>query len=134
MGTVSAAIRNIVETMLKDKEEVGPDDRDAPIKILAQMVGANNPEIVRFLPAFYAKAFALHQSATGCTAAEALDAVLDQQGKTRRLFSYGGRFTESVENFRAGLALMDKFAAWYANLAEDHKNGSPRTKTPARSR
>ena len=78
-----------------------------------------------------AKAFTLQQAATGCTAAEALDAVLDQQGKTRRLFSYGGRFTESVENFRAGLALMDKFAAWYANLAEDFENQNYDTVTKA---
>lgn len=211
MGPVSTAIRNVVEAMLKDKEEVGPDDRDAPIKILAQMVGATKPGIVRLLQAFYAKAdvresilnrgmdgrdpaynsmafelfstdpqinrgvertanvklvfdlppelgafraaggveraisagyhrselsmlakaFTLHQAATGCTPAEALNAVLDHQSKTRRLFSYGGRFTENVDNFRAGLALMDKFAAWYANLAADFKNQNFDTVTKA---
>ncbi|MBR4517608.1 MAG: hypothetical protein IKO65_01260 [Victivallales bacterium] len=67
-----------------------------------------------------ARAFALHQTATGCTSEEAMEAVLDPQSKTRRLFAYGGRFTQSVESFRSGLALMDKFAAWYANLSKDY--------------
>ena len=70
-----------------------------------------------------ARAFALHKAATGCSAADALAAALDHQGKTRRLIAYGGRFTESVENFRAGLALLDKFAAWYANLSADYAAG-----------
>ena len=69
--------------------------------------------------AMLVKAFALHKAATGCSNEVALEAALDHQGKTRRLVAYGGRFTESVENFRAGLALLDKFAAWYANLAAD---------------
>ncbi|MBR4611431.1 MAG: hypothetical protein IKO40_01815, partial [Kiritimatiellae bacterium] len=69
--------------------------------------------------AMLVKAFALHKAATGCSNEVALEAALDHQGKTRRLVAYGGRFTESVENFRAGLALLDKFAAWYANLSAD---------------
>jgi hypothetical protein len=70
-----------------------------------------------------ARAFALHKAATGCSDDVALEAALDHQGKTRRLVAYGGRFTESVENFRAGLALLDKFAAWYANLSADFAAG-----------
>ena len=70
-----------------------------------------------------ARAFALHKAATGCSDDVALAAALDRQGKTRRLVAYGGRFTESVENFRAGLALLDKFAAWYANLSADYAAG-----------
>ncbi len=217
MKPVTEAIGSAVERMLAGKEEVGPDDRDAPITILARMIIAKNPGAERLLRAFYAKpdvmeairnrgadtnspayasapfeqfsdnpqislanpaqtaalqrildmprefaalqrildisrefaafravggldraaaagyhaselpmlarAFAFHKAATGSTDEVALEAALDHQSATRRLASYGGRFTASVDNFRAGLALMDKFAAWYANLAEDFKAG-----------
>ena len=73
------------------------------------------------LPAL-AKAFALYKVAANATDDDALAALLDPQSKASRLVKYGGRFTESVANFRAGLALLDKFAAWYANLAEDFAN------------
>lgn len=42
--------------------------------------------------------------------------------------SYGGRFAESVENFRAGLKLLDDFDAWYDRLGADleaHKTDTP---------
>ena len=66
-----------------------------------------------------AKTFALYKAATNATDEAALAAALDPASKASRLMSYGGRFTESAEGFRAGLALMDKFAQWYANLSAD---------------
>ncbi len=75
-----------------------------------------------------AKAFALFKLATDATDEDALAAVLDPASKASRLASCGGRFTESVENFRAGLDLMDRFAKWYQNLGSDivnHKFDTP---------
>ena len=66
-----------------------------------------------------AKAFALFKLATNATDEAALAAVLDPASKASRLASYGGRFTESVESFRTGLDLMDRFAEWYAKLGSD---------------
>ena len=70
-----------------------------------------------------AKAFSLYKAATGCTAAEAIEAVLDPQSKARRRIEYGGRFIENAENFAKGLRLMDQFSAWYSQLIEDVKSG-----------
>ena len=68
------------------------------------------------------KAFSLYRAATNVSDADALAAVLDNRSKAHRLFRYGGRFTESVENFRSGLSLMDRFAEWYAGLSADVVN------------
>ena len=57
----------------------------------------------------------LYQAATGCSAAEAVTAALDHASAARRLFSYGGRFTASPQNFRDGLKLMADFTAWFAS-------------------
>ena len=72
----------------------------------------------------------LYQQATGCTDAEAEAAALDPASNARRLFDCGGRFTLNAENFRKGLALMDAFADWFANLQDDHaaKNHDTPTK------
>ena len=59
--------------------------------------------------------------ATGCTDAEAETAALDPSSKARRLYDYGGRFTQNVDGFKKGLALMDKFAGWYDDLAGDRE-------------
>ena len=56
----------------------------------------------------------LYCKATGCTMVEARAAVLDNASPARRLYAYGGRFTASVENFRAGLALLGTFKNWFA--------------------
>ena len=69
------------------------------------------------------KAFLLYRAAaTNVSDADALAAVLDHRSKAHRLFQYGGRFTGSVEAFRSGLALMDRFAEWYAGLSADVAN------------
>ena len=60
------------------------------------------------------KAFLLYRAAaTNVSDADALAAVLDPDSKARRLMGYGGRFTESPENFREGLRLIDMLRAWF---------------------
>ena len=71
----------------------------------------------------------LYQQATGCTDAEAEAAALDPNSKARRLFDCGGRFTLNAENFKKGLALMDKFAGWFDNLHDDYEAGKFDTPT-----
>ena len=66
-----------------------------------------------------ARTFALYKEATGCTDEVALRDVLDPDSKPSRLMAHGGRFTASVENFRAGLGLLDRFATWYDQLVAD---------------
>lgn len=63
----------------------------------------------------------IYQQATGCTDAEAETAALDPSSKARRLYDYGGRFTQNVDGFKKSLALMDKFAGWYDDLAGDRE-------------
>ena len=77
------------------------------------------------LPAL-ARAYGLYKAAANATDEAALQAILDPQSKARRLASRGGRFTASVENFRAGLALLDAFHAWFATQTAavvEGKNG-----------
>ena len=57
----------------------------------------------------------IYRQATGCTEAEARAIALDSSSAPRRLYAYGGRFTASVENFRAGLALVGTFNNWFAS-------------------
>ena len=66
-----------------------------------------------------AKTFALFKLATDATDEVAIKAVLDPASKASRLASYGGRFTQSVQSFRTGLDLMDRFAEWYRKLGID---------------
>ena len=56
----------------------------------------------------------IYREATGCTETEARIAALDQHSAARRLFAYGGRFTASAENFKAGLKLLGQFKTWLA--------------------
>ena len=67
----------------------------------------------------------IYRQATGCTEAEARAAAIDHSSPARRLYAYGGRFTASVENYRAGLALLGTFKNWFAatNAAIDSKRG-----------
>ena len=65
----------------------------------------------------------LYQQATGCSEAEAEKAALDPGSKARLLFDCGGRFTLNADNFKKGLALMDKFAGWFGNLQDDYEAG-----------
>ena len=66
-----------------------------------------------------AKTFALFKLATNATDEDAIKAALDPASKASRLASYGGRFTQSVQSFRTGLDLMDRFAEWYRKLGID---------------
>ena len=58
----------------------------------------------------------IYQQATGCTNAEAEAAALDPNSKARRLYDYGGRFTQNVEGFKKGLALIDDFKTWFTDV------------------
>ena len=71
----------------------------------------------------------IYQQVTGCTDAEAESAALDPNSKARRLYDCGGRFTQNVENFKKGLALMDKFAGWFKSLHDDYAAGKLDTPT-----
>ena len=76
-----------------------------------------------------ARVATIYRNATGCTEAEAEDAALDPTSKARRLYDYGGRFVKNADSFKAGLALMDKFAAWYGNLMDDCEANNRNTLT-----
>ena len=65
----------------------------------------------------------IYQQATGCTDAEAESAALDPNSTARRLYDCGGRFTQNAENFKKGLALMDDFQGWFANVCSERGNG-----------
>lgn len=56
----------------------------------------------------------IYHKATGCTIDEAVDVALDHKSAARRLVAYGGRFTESIDNFNAGLRLLADFRTWFA--------------------
>ena len=73
----------------------------------------------------------IYQQATGCTDAEAESAALDPNSQARRLYDYGGRFVKNPDSFKAGLALMDKFANWYENLMGDREAKTRDTPTKA---
>ena len=76
-----------------------------------------------------ADAFAFIKSATGCSDADALRKTLDPASPERRLFQYGGRFTASADNFKAGLKLMDTFKTWFENTAANVKSKNCNTLT-----
>ena len=56
----------------------------------------------------------IYRKATGCSIDEAVNVALDHKSAARRLVAYGGRFTESIENFNAGLRLLNDFRTWFA--------------------
>ena len=66
-----------------------------------------------------ARTFAMCRAA-GMSADDAMAAVLDPASKPRRLVRYGGRFTESVDSFRQGLKLQDKFDEWFAGICRSN--------------
>ena len=70
-----------------------------------------------------ARAATIYQQATNCTNEEAEAAALDPSSDARRLFDYGGRFTRNAEGFRAGLALMEDFKAWFTRVCADRNTG-----------
>jgi len=66
----------------------------------------------------------LYQKATNCTNADAQKAALDPKSPARRLFSYGGLFTSSPENFAKGLDLIDKFSQWFFEYTSSEENNN----------
>ncbi len=65
----------------------------------------------------------LYRKATGCTFEEAEAAALDPSSVARRLYSYGGRFIASPENFGKGLSLIQSFGTWFEELVGSHGDG-----------
>ena len=119
--------RQAIDSMLENKAAVETAERsflagNGAASALA--AGYHASELPRL-----ARAFALYKVAMGVDDAAALQAVLDPASKVSRLMSYGGRFTESAESFRAGLVLMDRFAEWYARTAQAVKDGKLDTPT-----
>ena len=87
---------------------------------------ANKATAMGYLPSELpklARVANIYQQATGCSEEDANAAALDPNSKARRLFDCGGRFTLNAENFKKGLALMDKFAGWFANMHDDVEAG-----------
>ena len=102
---------------------VGPDGKveSTPLEFkrksiddLAVEVGYHESELQ-----MVKKAFEFIKSATGCSDYLAITKALDPLSPERRLFGYGGRFTDSVDNFKKGLALMGKFEGWYDKIAAE---------------
>ena len=64
----------------------------------------------------------MYQKATNCSLADAQNAALDPRSDARRLFSYGGVFTASPENFAKGLELLKDFSEWYDGYINGEEN------------
>lgn len=75
------------------------------------------------------RAFTFYMAATGCTAEEALTAVLDAQHDAHRLMEYAGRFMDSAENFKQGLRLVEMFHTWYTQTVDAANAGDTSTPT-----
>ena len=76
-----------------------------------------------------ARAFVLVKAANNLTDKAAMEEILDPASKSRRLFGYGGRFIQTPDNFRKGLALMDKFHDWRADQLAAYEAGHRDTPT-----
>lgn len=70
------------------------------------------------------------QIATGCSVDEAVNAALDPTSTARRLTSYGGRFTENIENFKKGLQLITEFKTWYPATIQALEHFDPTAANP----
>ena len=70
-----------------------------------------------------ARAFTLVKAAKVVDNETALKDILKLDSQSRLLFSYGGRFIETPENFRRGLLLMGKFREWRANQRLAYEQG-----------
>lgn len=90
-------------------------------KAFVDMGGAARAETAGYhsseLPAIK-RAFTFYMAVTGCSAEEALTAILDTEHTAHRLMEYGGRFMDSVENFKRGLDLIEKFRTWYTQSVD----------------
>ena len=116
-GIDAAGLRSINETAKRFAQDAAMQE-----KVLA--AGYHKSELPML-----ADAFAFIKSATGCSDADALRKTLDPASPERRLFQYGGRFTASADNFKAGLKLMDTFKAWFENTAANVKARNCNTPT-----
>ena len=76
-----------------------------------------------------ARAFTLVKAANNLTDQAAMTEILNPASRSRRLFSYGGRFIETPDNFRRGLALMERFRDWRANQRLAYEQGHRDTPT-----
>ena len=81
------------------------------VRTEALKLGFTREEIPKLARAthFYAQAAGIDEMA-------AMREVAAHGTKANRLALYGGRFLESVENFQAGLALLDSFQDWYGDV------------------
>ena len=116
-GIDAAGLRSINETAKRFAQ-------DAAMQEKALAAGYHKSELPML-----AEAFAFIKSATGCSDADALTKTLDPASSERRLFQYGGRFTASADNFKAGLKLMDSFKTWFENTAANVKSKNCNTLT-----
>jgi len=116
-GIDAAGLRAINETAKRFAQ-------DAAMQEKALAAGYHKSELPML-----AEAFAFIKSATGCSDADALTKTLDPASSERRLFQYGGRFTASADNFKAGLKLMDSFKTWFENTAANVKSKNCNTLT-----
>ena len=116
-GIDAAGLRSINETAKRFAQDAAMQE-----KVLA--AGYHKSELPML-----ADAFAFIKSATGCSDADALTKTLDPASSERRLFQYGGRFTASADNFKAGLKLMDTFKTWFENTAANVKSKNCNTLT-----
>ena len=124
-GIARGAAKNIDATGLRSINETAKRfAQDAAMQEKVLAAGYHKSELPML-----ADAFAFIKSATGCTEAEALKKTLDPASPERRLFQYGGRFTASADNFKAGLKLMDTFKAWFENTAANVKARNCNTPT-----
>lgn len=76
-----------------------------------------------------ARAYALHRAATNCTEEQAFAAVTTPGNPAFRLVRAGGRFLDSVDNYRSGLRLSAAYDGWYAKVAADLQAGRKNTPT-----
>ncbi len=116
-GIDAAGLRSINETAKRFAQDAAMQG-----KVLA--AGYHKSELPML-----AEAFAFIKSATGCSDADALKKTLNPASSERRLFQYGGRFTASADNFKAGLKLMDSFKTWFENTAANVKSKNCNTLT-----
>ena len=76
-----------------------------------------------------ARAFVLVKGAKVVDDETALKDILKPDSQSRLLFSYGGRFVDTPENFRRGLLLMAKFRDWRAAQYDAYVAGRRDTPT-----
>ena len=124
-GIARGAAKNIDAAGLRALDETAKRfARDAAMQEKVLAAGYHKSELPML-----ADAFAFIKSATGCSDADALTKTLDPASPERRLFQYGGRFTASADNFKAGLKLLDTFKTWFENTAANVKSKNCNTLT-----